>query len=269
MMHGVHIAIPAEASITTMRDNGTLCGKTAIVTGGGSGLGRAIATALGLAGANVVVCGRRSEACEETCHQLSRQGVKAVPVKCDVGEPAHVERLVETALARFGQVNILVNNAGTPGAATSLLEMSLEAWERTLRVNLTGVMLCSQAVARHMVTNGGGKIINIASVGAMDVLPRSADYCASKSAVVHFTKAMALEMASHRIQVNVICPGYFATEFAPEMLASAKESAKKWIPSARLGDPTEVAGLAVYLASSASDYIVGSSFVIDGGYLLR
>jgi len=252
-----------------MSNNAMLSGKTAIVTGGGSGIGRAIAKALAQAGANVVVCGRRVSSCDQTCAELSAFPIQTLAVGCDVTAPADVERMVAAALDRFGRVDILVNNAGVPGAAKSLLEMPMDAWERTLKTNLTGVMLCSQAVARHMVTAGGGKIINVASIGAVKVLAKSSDYCASKAGVVQLTKAMALELARHGIQANAICPGYIATEFAPDLLLNAQESAKKWVPARRLGEPSEVADLAVFLASSASDYVVGSSFVVDGGFQLR
>ena len=255
-----------------MDQSAILRGKTALVTGGGTGIGRAIALAFGEAGANVAVCGRRLEPCEETCAQVRKFGVEALGVKCDVGEPADVERLVGDVKGRFSRIDILVNNAAIAGSSKPLLEISVEEWGRTLAVNLTGVILCTQAVARHMVGEGGGKIINIASVLAFKAAPHSSDYCASKGGVLQLTRVMALELARHKIQVNAICPGYFHTDFAPDLPATEADAIawakKKRIPGSRLGDPSEIGPMAVFLASRASDYVIGSSFVVDGGVML-
>ncbi len=249
-----------------------LRGKTALVTGGGTGIGREIAKALGRAGANVVVCGRRLDPCEETCLQLKGDGVAAVAAQCDVSNARDVDRLIDTAFGRFGRIDILVNNAAIAGASKPFLEISMEEWQRTLAINLTGVMLCSQAVARRMIEAGGGKIINVASILAFKVVTHSSDYCAAKGGVLQLTRAMALELARHNIQVNAICPGYFHTEFAPDLPATGAEAnewaKKKRIPARRLGDPSEIGSLAVFLASQSGDYAIGSSYVIDGGVLL-
>lgn len=246
-----------------------LAGKTAVVTGGGTGIGRAIAKALANAGANIVVCGRRLTPCEQTCSQLPNE-IQKLAVSSDVSNVTDVGRLMEIALKRFGRIDVLVNNAAIAGASKPFLEVSLESWQRTLSVNLTSVMLCSQVVARHMVEVGGGKIINIGSVLAFKVAPNSADYCASKGGMLQLTRAMALELARHNIQVNAICPGYFRTDFAPDLPENAEEAGawakKKRIPARRLGDPSEIGPLAIALA--AGNYVIGSSFVIDGGVLL-
>ena len=255
-----------------MDQTAMLRGKTALVTGGGSGIGRAIALAFGAAGAKVAVCGRRLEPCEETCVQIRELGAEALCVRCDVSDAADVERLVGEVTSRFSHIDILVNNAAIAGAGKPFLEISVEEWGRTLAVNLTGVMLCTQAVARHMVGAGGGKIINVASVLSYKVASHSSDYCASKGGVLQLTRAMALELARHKIQVNAICPGYFHTDFAPDLPATEADAIawakKKRIPGGRLGDPSEIGPLAVFLASPASDYVIGSSFVVDGGVML-
>lgn len=249
-----------------------LSGKTAIVTGGGTGMGRAIALAFGAAGANVVICGRRLEPCEETIAELTREEGQGIAVKCDVSSPEDITRLVETAMSRFGRIDILVNNAAVAGGSKPFLKLSLSEWEQTMAINLTSIFLLSQMVARHMVGTGGGKIINITSILASKVSLNASDYCASKGGVLQLTRAMALELARDNIQVNAIAPGYFSTDFAPD-LPLTKEDEYAWakkarIPARRLGEPSEVAPLAVLLASGASNYTVGSSFGVDGGVLL-
>jgi gluconate 5-dehydrogenase len=248
---------------------GPLAGKTCIVTGGGTGIGRAIAHAFAASGGAVVVAGRRLERCEEVRRELEAGGSRAFALKCDVTEPDDVNAMVEQTLARFGVIDVLVNCAGTPGAARPVLELDLDRWNRTLAVNLTGILLCAQAVARQMVRNGGGRIINVASVGALKVLPESADYCASKAATLQLTKSLALELSRYGIRVNAICPGFIDTEFAPDLLDDVRNAATRRVPAGRLGSPQEVAALALFLASASPDYLTGTSLVVDGGLLLK
>lgn len=246
-----------------------LSGKLAIITGGGSGIGRGIARALAKAGADIALCGRRLSVCETACAEIRQTGVAAEAFRCDVSQQNEVEAMVAAVIERFGRIDILVNNAGIAGAAQPFLDITLEQWRQTIDINLTGMFLCSQAVGRHMVREGHGKIINVASVGSFLPLPCSADYSASKGGVMMLTRAMALELIRHNIQVNAVCPGYIATELKQDTIERVAEKAARKVPAGRIGRSEEVAGAVVFLASSASDYMVGSSVVIDGGIMLK
>ena len=246
-----------------------LSGKLAIVTGGGSGIGLGIARALAKAGADIALCGRRLSVCEKACDEIRAAGVKAEAFRCDVSQQNEVEAMVAAVIERFGSIDILINNAGIAGAAQPFLDIALEQWRQTIDINLTGMFLCSQAVGRHMVRERRGKIINIASVGSFLPLPCSADYSASKGGVMMLTRAMALELIRHNIQVNAICPGYIATELKQDTIDRVAEKAARKVPAGRIGRSEDVAGAVVFLASSASDYMVGSSVVIDGGIMLK
>jgi NAD(P)-dependent dehydrogenase (short-subunit alcohol dehydrogenase family) len=246
-----------------------LSGRVAIVTGGGTGIGLGIARALAGAGAALAICGRRLEVCESACDELQASGALATAWRCDVTSPAEVEAMVAGVLARFGHIDILVNNAGTTGAAQECLEIDLGQWRQTLATNLDGVFLCSQAVARRMVPQRHGKIINIASIGSFLPLPMSADYSASTGGVLMLTRAMALELVRHNIQVNAICPGYVDTGFNPATTERVLAGIGRKVPAGHIGQPADLAGAAVLLASPASDYMVGSSIVIDGGVMLK
>ena len=246
-----------------------LSGKLAIVTGGGSGIGLGIARTLAKAGADIAICGRRLSVCETACTDIRQSGVAAEAFRCDVSQQNEVEAMVAAVIDRFGRIDILVNNAGIAGAAQPFLDITLEQWRQTIDINLTGMFLCSQAVGRHMVREGHGKIINVASVGSFLPLPCSADYSASKGGVMMLTRAMALELIRHNIQVNAVCPGYIATELKQDTIERVAEKAARKVPAGRIGRSEEVAGAVVFLASSASDYMVGSSVVIDGGIMLK
>lgn len=246
-----------------------LTGRVAIVTGGGSGIGLGIAQGLAAAGARMALCGRRLSVCEAACDSIRAPGAEAVAYRCDVSQPAEVEAMVAAVAAHFGHIDILVNNAGISGAARPFLEIEIGKWQETIAVNLTGLFLCSQAVGRHMVRQGRGKIINIASVGSFLPLPLSADYSASKGAVMMLTRAMALELIRHNIQVNAICPGYISTGLNPATMERLAAKVGRKIPAGRIGRCDDITGAAVFLASSASDYMVGSSIVIDGGVMLK
>lgn len=246
-----------------------LSGRVAIVTGGGRGIGLGIARALASAGARLLLCGRHLETCETACAALRADGVDATPWRCDVSRAHEVEDMVAGAMDRYGHIDILVNNAGIGGAAKPALELSLEQWQETLAINLTGTFLCAQAVGRRMVRQGSGKIINIASVGSFIALPCSLDYSASKGGVLMLTRALALELIRHNVHVNAICPGYVATDLNGETLDRVAANVKRKVPAGRVGICDDIGGAAVFLASSASDYMVGASVVIDGGVMLR
>lgn len=245
-----------------------LKGKVALVTGGATGIGLGIAHGLAQAGAAVVLCGRRRDRVERARVEIEAHGVPTLGLGCDVSQLEQVTATINTIIERFGRLDILVNNAGITGAAHSILDLEPSKWQQTLDTNLTGMMLCSQAAARRMAQQGGGKIINIASVGAYKPLPHSSDYCASKGGVLMFTRTIALDLIRYNIHVNAICPGYFATELNPAQLTRIEAQAAKRIPLGRMGEPRQLQGAAVFLASAASDYMVGSAIVVDGGALL-
>jgi NAD(P)-dependent dehydrogenase (short-subunit alcohol dehydrogenase family) len=247
-----------------------LDGKTGIVTGARRGIGRAIALALAREGANVVVSDISREDCQKVVDEIKRTGRKGLAVKCDVSSSDDVEDMGKRAVAEFGRVDILVNNAGII-AYKPFLELTDEDWDKTLSVNLKGQFLCARAAARDMVKNKGGRIINIASIssgGCGIAFPLIAHYTASKGGVVALTGALALELTPQGINVNAICPGAIDTDMAKGAKESGQlEQVLARIPKRRLGQPEEIANLAVFLASGESDYISGAAIVIDGGWL--
>ena len=246
-----------------------LSGRVAVVTGGYSGIGYAIAEGLAEAGADVVICARSFERCQEACSKIEKLGVKALPIRCDVSKTREVDNLIVTTVKEFGKIDILVNNAGTTGSAKPLVEIGDEEWEETTSIDLKGPFLCSRAAAKEMIKQNGGKIINISSYCYNMPIPHSSDYCASKAGLVSLTQVTAIELIKYNINVNAICPGYFATNLNPELFAKAQAEAKKRMPIGRMAESHEIKGLAIYLASPASDYMVGSAIVIDGGISLR
>lgn len=245
-----------------------LTGKTAIITGGGRGLGQMMAESFAEAGANVVVCSRKLEACEEVSEQLKKIGVGSLAFQCDVSNPDDVNHVVEETLKEFGQIDILVNNSGATWGAP-FLEMPLDKWQKVMDVNATGTFLFSQAVAGHMIERETGKIINIASVaglkggegGIMDTV----GYNASKGAVISFTRDLGVKLAKHNIQVNAIAPGWFPTSMSKGLLEKHEEQFLARTPAKRFGNDGDLKGLALFLATRASDYVIGQTIVVDGG----
>lgn len=245
-----------------------LGGRVAIVTGGGSGIGRQMGEALAEVGADVVLCARRAERCEAAAAELSRLGVRALGLRCDVREPDDVQAVVERTMSEFGRIDVLVNNAGTVwGAAPE--DTSLEGWQKVIDVNLTGVFLFAQAAGREMIRQGDGKIVNIASiVGLLGVPPEVMDaiaYNASKGGVISFTRDLACKWARHEINVNAIAPGWFPSDMSRYVLDRDTEWLLEHIPLRRLGGPDDLKGAVVFLASRASDYVTGQVIVVDGG----
>jgi NAD(P)-dependent dehydrogenase (short-subunit alcohol dehydrogenase family) len=245
--------------------------KTAIVTGARRGIGRAIALALAREGANVVVSDISQEDCQKVVDEIRKLGRKGLALKCDVSSSDDVEKMVKITVAEFGRVDILVNNAGII-SFKPFMELTDEDWDKTLSVNLRGQFLCARAAARDMVKNKGGRIINIASVsygGCGIAFPLIAHYTASKGGVVALTEALALELTPLGINVNAICPGAIDTDMAKGVKEGGQlAQVLARIPKGRLGQPEEIANLAVFLASEESDYISGAAIVIDGGWLV-
>lgn len=244
-----------------------LTGRVAIVSGGSMGLGRQMAEGLGEMGANLVLCARKKERCEEAAEEMRSRGVQALALGCDVKDRAGVQAVVDATLAKFGRVDILVNNAGVSWGAP-VEEMTLEQWDKVLATNLTGTFLFCQAVGKAMVAQKAGKIINIASVAGMS--GASADlqaigYHASKGGVIAFTKDLACKWAPHNIQVNAIAPGWFPTHMSGWVIEHRKGSLLEKIPAGRFGGDHDLKGAAVFLASDASAYVTGHVLVVDGG----
>ncbi|MFC7442193.1 SDR family oxidoreductase [Laceyella putida] len=246
----------------------SLKGKTAIVTGGGRGLGEQIATGLAEAGANVVVCSRKVEACQRVSERLKEHGVQSLAVSCDVTDPHAVKQVVEETVNAFGRIDVLVNNSGMSWGAP-VLDMPLDKFKTVMEVNVTGTFLMSQAVGRKMAEQRSGKIINIASVaGLTGTDPRVLDasgYHASKGAVIAFTKDLACKLAPYDIHVNAIAPGFFPTKMSKAVLDYRGEAILERTPLKRFGSERDLKGAVVYLASPASDYVTGHVLVVDGG----
>jgi NAD(P)-dependent dehydrogenase (short-subunit alcohol dehydrogenase family) len=240
------------------------------VTGGATGLGLQMATALAEAGANVVICSRKLENCEEAAHAIEKLGVKALAYGCDVTKPDQVEALKEATMQKFGRVDALINNAGRAWVAP-VEEMPLERWQQVLDLNITAPFLCAQAFGREMIKVKRGKIINIASIaGLVGRNPKnynSIAYGTSKGAIVHLTKQQAAELGDVGIRVNCVAPGPVLTEMAK--LVHSTAIIKDYfdaIPLNRYGSTTEIANTVVFLCSAEASFINGQTIAVDGGF---
>ncbi|MFB6465368.1 SDR family oxidoreductase [Cytobacillus sp. Hz8] len=245
-----------------------LTGKTAIITGGGRGLGAQIAEGFAEAGANIVLCSRKVEACQKVANQLEKLGVKTLALACDISDPDDVNRVVEETIKEFGSIDILVNNSGATWGAP-VAEMPFDAWQKVINVNVTGTFLMSQAVGRVMIEQNTGKIINIASVAGLGGTdPRVMDtigYNTSKGAVITFTKDLAVKWGPYNINVNAIAPGFFPTKMSKVLIENGKNPILESTPLRRFGTENDLKGAAVFLASEASSFITGDVLIVDGG----
>ena len=245
-----------------------LSGKTAIVTGGGSGIGRQMAGALAELGANLVLCARKVERCEDAAADLAKLGVRTLALQCDVRKPDDVRSVVERTVEELGGVDVLVNNAGAAWGAPAE-DTPLEGWQKVVEVNLTGVFLFSQAAGRVMIERDGGSIVNISSVaglrgsppGAMDAIA----YNASKGGVISFTRDLAHKWAQYDIRVNSIAPGWFPSDMTKVLIDHHGAEFLKSIPLRRFGGPDDLKGAIAFLASPASAFVTGQTLVVDGG----
>ena len=238
--------------------------KVSIVTGGGKGIGRATSRRLAQEGAKVVIAQRDPKTALSLAQEIEASGGTAIFIPTDVSVPEQVENLVEQTMERFGQIDILVNNAAITRCWEPFLEMSLQSWQRVIDVNLTGVFLCSQAVAKHMVRRGYGRIINIGSVGSFMPQSNALHYCAAKGGLIMLTKGLALDLSQYNILVNAVAPGAIFTERSVEDSGSGLAK----IPLGRQGKVEEVAAAVLFLASDEASYIQGETLVVDGGWLL-
>jgi NAD(P)-dependent dehydrogenase (short-subunit alcohol dehydrogenase family) len=246
-----------------------LSGQTAIVTGGGSGLGRQMAEALAEIGANIVLCARDAERCADEAAAISLEfDVDAIGLHCDVRNRTTIDDVVAKALERFGTIDVLVNNSGTTWGAPSL-EMPLAAWQKVIDVNLTGLFSLAQAVGRVMVSQRRGSIINITSIAALqgmrpEVLDAAA-YTASKGAVISLSRDLAVKWARHGVRVNALAPGWFPSDMSERSLAANASELLERIPLGRFGEPMEIKGAIAFLASQAASFVTGTVLVVDGG----
>jgi NAD(P)-dependent dehydrogenase (short-subunit alcohol dehydrogenase family) len=244
-----------------------LTGRVAVISGGSMGLGRQMAEGLAEMGSNLVLCARKKERCEEAAEALRAHGVQTLALECDVKDKAAIQRVVDETLAKFGRLDILINNAGVSWGAP-VEEMTLDQWDKVLSTNLTGTFLFCQAAGKAMVSQGSGKIINIASVaglGGASAELQAIGYHASKGGVIAFTKDLACKWAPHNIQVNAIAPGWFPTHMSEWIIEHRKDSLLEKIPLHRFGSDHDLKGAAVFLASAASAYVTGHVLVVDGG----
>ncbi len=245
----------------------SLQGQVAVVTGASRGIGRAIASSLAAAGAQVVVnYARSSTAAEELVAQITTEGGSALAIQADVSQSDQVDVLFKTTLEKLGRIDILVNNAGIT-RDTLLLRMKPEDWQAVIDLNLTGVFLCTRAVAKSMLKQRSGRIINIASVAGQMGNPGQANYSAAKAGVIGFTKTIAKEMASRGVTVNAVAPGFIETDMTGEL--SNTDEILKYIPLGRFGQPEDIAGMVRFLAADpAAAYITGQVFNVDGGMVM-
>jgi len=240
--------------------------KIAIVTGAGRGIGRGIALALAKEGAKVVVSDLNESDCISVVAEIEKLGSEGIAVKCDVSQKAEVDELIEAAITKFGQLDIMANNAGIY-PFVPFENMTEENWEKVMNVNLKSVFLTSQAAAKVM--KPGSKIVNISSIAAFVGFTGLAHYCASKGGINGFIRPLAMELAAKKINVNNVAPGAIET---PGASGGTEESTKQTIaaiPAGRMGQPEDIANAVVFLASDRADYITGQTLVVDGGYILR
>jgi NAD(P)-dependent dehydrogenase (short-subunit alcohol dehydrogenase family) len=241
--------------------------KVAVITGASRGIGRAITLRLAQAGAKVVVSSRKLENVKITADEIEATGGEALPLQAHVGRTDEVEALVARTMEVYGRIDVVVNNAGTNPHFGPLLSADEGQWDKILDTNAKGVFRVCKAVVPHMETQGGGKIINLTSIAGLRPSPGMGVYSVSKAAIIMLTQVLAMELGHANIQVNAIAPGVIKTRFSQVLWQTPQiaESILNQVPLGRFGEPEDVVGLALYLASSASDYVTGSVFVVDGG----
>lgn len=249
-----------------------LTDQVAIVTGGSRGLGEEIAEGLGEAGAKLMIVARREQWLNPTLDALREKGLTVQGMICDVSVPEQVDAMAAKTIEAYGQIDILVNNAGVTWGAKAE-EMPLDKWKMVMDVNLTGAFLCCQKVGKHMIDRLYGRIINIASIngiygGLVMKDTHISGYVASKAGLIGLTQELAARWAPHNIRVNAIAPGYFPTRMTEKIWEAAQAKMQDDVPMARGGDEGEMKGVAVFLASDASNYVTGQTIVVDGGATL-
>ena len=247
-----------------------LDGRVAIVTGASKGIGAAIAHAFAEAGAGVVVSSRRQDAVDMVASEIVAKGGTAIGVAAHAGEPIDLERLVEATMEQFGRIDVVVNNAATNPAFGPLLEATDDLFDKVMNVNLRGPLTLSRIAHPYLAASGRGSIVNISSVEGLSPSEGLALYSVSKAALISLTGAMAREWGGAGIRVNAICPGLIQTKFSAALWKNEtiRQSFLAHVPSGRMGQPDEIAALALFLASDAGSYCTGGTYVADGGYLI-
>ncbi len=245
-----------------------LSGRVALVTGASSGLGAHVASVLARSGAGVVLAARRIESCEALAETVRAAGGDATAIRLDVADAASVRTALAEVDARFGRLDVLVNNAGVATTATAL-DLAEADWDTVIDTNLKGAFLCAQAAAALMKRGGGGSIVNVASILGVRVASHVSAYAASKAGLLQLTRALALEWARYGIRVNALSPGYIETEMTRDAIAGpVGEALVKRIPQRRIGQPSDLDGPLLLLCSDASRYMTGAEIVVDGGHLV-
>ena len=248
-------------------------GKVVLVTGSSRGIGRAIALLFAREGARIIVDYHVSDVepdAEKNAHsvvdEINKIGSEAIAIKCNVAEEKQVKEMIKKSMAKFGKIDILINNAGIV-YDIPLFEKTVEQWKRTLEVNLIGIFLCSKYVSESMKKENSGAIVNIASTNGLDVTsPESADYNASKAGVINFTKTLAEELSSYNIRVNSISPGWVDTDMNKDLPKDFVKEEKNKTFMKRFAKPEEIANVALFLASDKASFMTGTNVIVDGGY---
>ena len=257
----------ADGVGTVPRDLFRLDGKVALVTGASRGIGQAIAEGMAAAGARLALVARSEDQLEAVAGRVTDLGSQAESIRCDVTDAGQIRAAVDAALTAFGRIDVLVNNAGGPVFNSAFLDMREAGWHKVLDLNLTSVMRFCQSVGLHMTARGGGSVINITSPATVRPWPAITAYGAAKAAVLNLTQALAQEWASAQVRVNAICPGWIRTEINRAFTdnAAAHDATARDVPLGRWGEPADVVGAAVWLASDASSYVTGAHIPVDGG----
>ena len=245
--------------------------KVALITGGNGGIGYAMAKAMGDAGANIIIAGRNLDKNTLSVNKLKNNNIEAMAIEVDVDDELSCQNMVNQVVDKFQKIDILVNNAGT-NIRKRPEEYSLKEWTSIINTNLVSMFICSKACYKHFITNKSGKIINIGSMHSLFGAPLGSAYSASKGGVVQLTKSFANTWASKNIQVNAVLPGYIDTELTKKArldIPGLEQRVTERTPAGRWGDPDDLGGIAVFLASEASNYITGTAIPVDGGYSIN
>ena len=245
----------------------SLAKKTAIVSGGSKGIGKAISMKLAQAGANVVICSRKKENLDSAVNEAELNGLTLVPIECNTSNKESIQSVVKDTIEKFDRVDVLVNNAAANPYYGLILNSEDSHWDKIFDVNVKGYFNFAKACSETMIANNSGKIINVASIAAKTPLEGLGVYNISKAAVVMLTKVLANELGIHNIQVNTLAPGLIKTDFSKALWENEDTYNKivKSIPQGKMGSPDDISGMALYLASEASDFVTGSIFTVDGG----